>query len=91
MGSINLSAEQEAAFIRELAARALETITAEGSQVLLSLIVLPLATVTQFTGLSRTTIPQKMAVTKTCSGHHGVRLDVVLAYLDSVTVPPKGK
>ncbi len=52
------------------------------------LVVFPIATVTQMTGLSRHTIPKRMPVTEATPGKFGVSLENLEAYLDGKTVWP---
>ncbi|MEK7952811.1 hypothetical protein [Luteolibacter soli] len=52
------------------------------------LVTFPIPTICQMTGLSRHTVPQRMPVTETSPGKHGVTLENLEAYLDGKTVWP---
>jgi len=83
----SLSPEMEAAVAKEaaklVAAEAMKE--AGGAK---RLVVFPLATITQMTGLSRHTIPQRLPVTEASPGKHGVTLENLETYLDGKTVWP---
>lgn len=84
---MTLSPEQWAE-VRERAAEMIREAALEEAGGISGFIVLPLATVTQMTGLSRHTIPQKMPVTEAADGKHGVTLKNLTAYIDGKTVEP---
>jgi len=54
-----------------------------------ALVVLPLATVAQCTGLSRQRVPDHLATTNVAPGKTGVQLSVLRAHLDKNTKPAK--
>ena len=87
---MTLSPEQWAE-VRERVAEMLREEALKEAGGISGFIILPIATVTQMTGLSRHTIPQKMPVTEAADGKHGVTLKNLQAYIDAKTVAPGAK
>jgi hypothetical protein len=84
---MNFSPEQEAKIITEAAKIIAEQAIKEAGGAK-RLVTFPIPTICQMTGLSRHTVPQRMPVTETSPGKHGVTLENLEAYLDGKTVWP---
>lgn len=84
---MNFSPEQEAKVLAEYARiMAKEAMEAAGGAK--RLVVLPMPTACQMTGLSRHTLPKLLPVTETSPGKFGVTIENLEAYLDGKTVWP---
>ncbi|MCW1885492.1 hypothetical protein OKA04_12200 [Luteolibacter flavescens] len=87
---MTFSPEQEARVIAEAARIIAEQAIREAGSAK-RLVTFPIPTICQMTGLSRHTVPQRMPITETTPGKHGVTLENLENYLDGKTIWPGQK